>query len=338
MGTQGATTRDSDGTEPSRTGISRCLIVICDGKTTEHPLPQDGTVIVGRGPTCDVIVQNLTLSRAHAKFVFSDRVTVEDCNSQNGVFLGGRRLAAGEVLPVAPGVPIELGDALLLVRADAGESDLPPANSKSGEHATSSLWAMIARIGSVDVPVLLHGEPGSGKDYVARQIHETSDRHAGPLFELLCDGDASPTHADIDAAVTQAQRGSLLIREPSALSLEAQALLCLALDNQTNVRLITTSTSDLSTLGAPLRHRLASVSIEIPPLRSRVHELQSLAESLLEEIALETRKPAVLLSADAVEALERHRWPGNVRELRDVLTQAVLARTGRVLTSAHLTF
>jgi DNA-binding NtrC family response regulator len=107
------------------------------------------------------------------------------------------------------------------------------------------------------------------------------------------------------------------------------------------VRTVTLTARDLSAaaqrdeLDVALFHRLAGVSVVVPPLRARVGDLAGLADAMLAELAAEHGRPRMLLSADALSVLARHTWPGNLRELRNALSSAVLLGKSRVLTGAQ---
>jgi len=319
----------------------RVLFVLCGTHSAEHPLPAEGTVVVGRGRDADVIVDHPTLSRAHAKLTLGAHVTVADCGSRNGTFVAGRMLGRGEVVLVAPGSPIEVGEALLVVRAggDPGR-DLLASTGASGA-GPGMLERTIMRIAESDVPVLLVGEAGTGKSFLAGRIHASS-RRAGSRLVVL---HASPTTNAymVEERIADAANGTLVVREPSLLGPSVQAaLLAALLAAGPAIRTVTLTARDLhadaqaARLDAALLHRLAGVSVVVPPLRARVGDLATLADALLAEVAAEHGRPRMLLSPDAIVALGRHTWPGNVRELRNVLASAVLLGKGRVLTASQL--
>ena len=322
---------------------ARTLFVVCRGRTLEYPLPDSGVVVIGRGHDADVHIDHPTLSRRHAKLTLGACVMVEDNHSRNGTRLGGRMLGPGEVAIVSANVPIELGDALLIVR---------PANTSSGVvdvvtptervEVEVSLVRSLLRIADAEMSVLLFGEPGAGKAYLARRVHQLSRRSRGPLVELDCTSATARAH--IAATAASACGGVLVIHEPAELSPSDQVELASALSREGDtIRLITITTRDLGQLVARrvltpgLARRLAGISLVVPPLRERIHELPGIAQSLVTEIAVAHGRPIPQIEPGVFTVLARHSWPGNVHELKEVLTRAVLSCEAHVIIGADIT-
>jgi len=207
--------------------------------------------------------------------------------------------------------------------------------------------------------ILLLGESGSGKDYLARYIHDSSKRASGPFFTINCaalppelaeselfghePGAFTGAHGRKRGLLELAEGGTLLLNEIGELSPYLQAKLLTFLDTQSfnrvggekkisvNARLIAATNRDLKKevdagrFREDLFYRLDVFSIEVPPLRNRTEDLPLLAAELLRDmskrIALE--RPPSLESA-ALQALAAYNWPGNVRELRNVLERALI--------------
>ena len=317
------------------------LLVMCGTSAREHELPASGTVVIGRGRDAGVVIDHPTLSRAHAKLTLGPHVTISDCGSRNGTVVGGRPLRAGVAVLLAPGVTIELGDALLVLRGvREGSPDLL-ASTGTSRDGLPSVDRTIQRIAKSQVAVLLVGEPGTGKAYLATRLHAASPRASSPLVTLA----ASPsTSAEaIEQATFSARAGTLVVREPTLFSSDVQSALRALLSRAgAKVRTVTLTAHDLfaataaGELDRALFDVLAGVSIVVPPLRARVGDLAVIADALLTELTAEHGRPRMLLSTDALSALARHTWPGNLRELKNVLTTALLVGKGRILTAAHL--
>lgn len=318
----------------------RVLVVVCGTSAREHDLPSEGAVIIGRGPDADVFVDHPTLSRAHARLTLGPHVTIADCESRNGTVVAGRALRRGEVVLVAPGTPIELGDAVLFIRgADDAPGDLLASTGASHARA-ASIDRIVQRLARSEVPVLLAGDPGVGKTYIAGRLHQLSDRSSGSLVTLATSRATAPE--EVEHAVRLAHAGTLIIREPALATSRVQATLLAALAEAGDlVRTVTVTGRDLHAatrsgeLDVALFHRLAGVSVVVPPLRARVGELASLANMILAELTVVNQLPRMFLSPEAITVLSRHTWPGNVRELRNALARAVLLGKGRVLGAAH---
>lgn len=233
--------------------------------------------------------------------------------------------------------------------------------------STASLAVMAsadfaANTGSV---VLLLGETGTGKDYLARYIHEHSKRAGGPFVTVNCAavpdtiaeselfgheaGAFTGAHRLRRGLLEVAEGGTLLLNEIGELSLPVQAKLLEFLDTRSfrrvggerkipvNARLIAATNRDLRLEIAERRfredlfYRLNVVCIHVPPLRERLEDIPLLATDLLEQLADDlglSRAPA--LDETTMRTLKMYHWPGNIRELRNVLERFVLlSRCGR---------
>jgi PAS domain S-box-containing protein len=212
---------------------------------------------------------------------------------------------------------------------------------------------------STDATILLLGESGSGKDYVAHWIHDHSRRASGEFFSINC---AALPHELAESelfgheagAFTGALRrkrgllelaegGTLLLNEIGELSQALQSKLLTFLDTKSfvrvggekhihvNARLIAATHRDLKAYVdegrflQPLFFRLNVFAIEIPPLRQRIEDIPILVQEMLTDLAREMQLPEVApVTADVLERLCQYHWPGNVRELRNVLERALM--------------
>lgn len=214
-----------------------------------------------------------------------------------------------------------------------------------------------------DSTVLLQGESGSGKDFLARWIHERSRRSSGPFFSINCaalprDLAESELFGHERGAFTGADRrkkgllelaegGTILLNEIGELDLSLQAKLLAFLDTRSflrvggqkhvyvNARLIAASHRELvkeveqKRFLEPLYYRLSVFPLTVPPLRERRQDLPILAEDLIRRLAAEmqlTEVPAV--DSTVIQNLARYAWPGNVRELRNVLERSLILWRG----------
>jgi len=213
-----------------------------------------------------------------------------------------------------------------------------------------------------DAPVLLVGETGTGKGFVARQIHERSAQHAEPFIEINCASLAPPFFeselfghergAFTDARQAKrgllevAGRGTVFLDEIGEMAPDAQPRLLKALEERSFRRLGGTTTLHttarlLAATNQPLAERVAAgrfradlfyrlqvLTIALPPLRESPTQIVPLALSLLPDGA--TLAPA------ARRALEGYAWPGNIRELKNTLWRAALLAHGAPIEPAHL--
>jgi PAS domain S-box-containing protein len=219
-----------------------------------------------------------------------------------------------------------------------------------------------------DATVLLLGETGVGKSWVARRIHQASPRREHPFFEINCAalapqlveselfgherGAFTGAAGQKRGLVETAEGGTLFLDEVGELTLAVQAQLLTFIDMRTfrrvggnrtltaDVRLVAATNVDLrSAVDAgrfrrDLFYRLSVVPITIPPLRERRDEIRLLADRLLEQLG--RRTGPVRVTEAALAALSAHDWPGNIRELRNALERALILGKGATIDVAHL--
>ena len=239
-----------------------------DGGTLEHPLPQTGTVVLGRASDVDVRVDHRSVSRRHAAIHVGDDIAVEDLGSANGTRVGGRPVAKGARAIVYPGDAIEIGSVLLVIHGESAgrgpASVRPPALlgakaaaqgsrtvrdkprvGKGGEEtAMERVERLVRLVAGGTMNVLLAGEPGTGKGVLAARIHAASPRAGVPLAsvrpsasspdalerELFGAGDAP--------GVFEATRGgTVFLDEVADLPPAVQARLLDVIEKKTVVRL-----------------------------------------------------------------------------------------------------
>jgi transcriptional regulator with GAF, ATPase, and Fis domain len=223
----------------------------------------------------------------------------------------------------------------------------------------------IRKVASTSTTVLLHGETGTGKEILARAIHELSPRRSGPLVRVNCAA-LSPALVESElfghekgAFTGAAQRrvgrfeladgGTLLLDEVGEIPPEMQPKLLRVLQEQefervggsqpvrVNVRILSATNRDLAKavaagrFRADLFYRLAVFPIEVPPLRARPDDCAVLARAFVEEQAHRLGKPLRGIDPRALERLVAHDWPGNVRELANVIERAAIVATGTTL-------
>lgn len=228
-----------------------------------------------------------------------------------------------------------------------------------------AVLALIERVAPSGSPVLVTGDSGTGKDLIARMLHEQGGYADGPFVDLNCaaiaeglletelfgvEKGAFPGAEQRKVGIIElAGGGTLYLDNIGDLDLKLQGKLLRALETgsfyrvggtqkvQVNVRIVASTTQDLSRMAAAgsfredLLHRINTIRVALPPLRERLVDVSLLAHHFLAQFG-GAQSPT--LSADAVATLERYRWPGNVRELRNVIERAVLLATdGQV--SAH---
>jgi len=212
------------------------------------------------------------------------------------------------------------------------------------------LHSRIARVAATDVPILVLGETGTGKELVARAIHESSGRARGPFLAENCGvftegvlqselfgheaGAFTGAAGRRRGVFEQASGGTLLLDEVGELAPRVQASLLRVLQEgtlrrvggegkiQVDVRVVAATHRDLAAMVAAgsfredLYYRLRGATIELPPLRDRPLDLEPLVETFLEEVRGRRGGRALTVTREALRALGAYAWPGNVRELR----------------------
>jgi DNA-binding NtrC family response regulator len=259
-----------------------------------------------------------------------------------------RRKAAGELAPVSE----KLAPELALEQLVGAAPEFRAALAVAAKSARSRL------------PILIVGEPGTGKETVARAIHAASLRAKGPLLSLDCKAIAANiidselfghekgafpgAFASKVGKIVQSDTGTLLLDEIGALPPETQETLDRVLatgevrpvglngSQSIDVRIIATSSRPLpDDFHAGLGERVGATSVFLPPLRDRSGDIPSLARHFLARLSDQTGLKALSIGNDALAVLMRYGWPGNVRQLAGVLFRAALQCDGQSLTAEH---
>ncbi|MDQ2657131.1 MAG: sigma-54 dependent transcriptional regulator [Bacteroidota bacterium] len=217
---------------------------------------------------------------------------------------------------------------------------------------------MIDKVSPTDARVLITGPNGSGKELVAKSIHEKSKRANGPMIEVNCAAIPSELieselfgheKGSFTSAIRQrigkfelAEGGTIFLDEIGDMSLSAQAKVLRALQEHkitrvggdkeitVNVRVIAATNKDLKNeitenrFREDLYHRLSVIVIKVPSLNERLDDIAPLTDRFLEDIAEEHGAKKKEISAKALDGLKSHNWTGNIRELRNVIERLVI--------------
>jgi two-component system nitrogen regulation response regulator NtrX len=231
----------------------------------------------------------------------------------------------------------------------------------SGE-AMKKVMAQVDRVASTETRVCILGETGTGKELVARTLHEKSPRASGPFVALNCaavpaelieselfgheKGSFTGAAARHVGKFEQAEHGTLFLDEIGDMPLAMQAKLLRVLEEgeverigatkpvHVDVRVIVATHRDLQTLvrdskfRQDLFHRVYVFPLVLPPLRERCEDIPRLVEHFAAQVCAQNNWKPVKFTAEAINALQKYPWPGNVRELRNMVERLMLLATG----------
>ena len=228
-----------------------------------------------------------------------------------------------------------------------------------------TLLTEVEKVGPVDSAVLIQGETGTGKEVIARAIHEASPRRNNRFVALNCAaipsalleselfgherGAFTGAWEQTKGRFQMADGGTLLLDEIGDMPLELQPKLLRALQEReferlgssqtvrVNARVVAATNQDLGQLvtkklfRADLFYRLNVIPISLPPLRERIQDILPLTKFFVAKFAASLNKPIDVIPEEVIEVLKAHDWPGNIRELQNFIERAVLFSPGSVL-------
>jgi DNA-binding NtrC family response regulator len=329
---------------------------VTSGPAPHRPVALGGRpVVVGAGPTCDMIIEDPKVSRRHAEIRAGiDGIHIADLGSTNGVFVDGVRVKEA-LAPIS--ALIKVGDTTLRVQRTPTPKISPSLRERFGGLVGESsmmreVFAVLELAAPTDAVVLIQGESGTGKELAARAIHDHSARAHRPFVVLDCSttneqliesqlfghrvGAFTGAVAHREGAFLEANGGTIFLDEIGELPLASQAKLLRVLDQRTvtpvgtdkpvpiDVRVISATHRDLAamvdakTFRFDLFHRLSVVHVALPALRERLEDLPCLVRYFYEGRGHDPGP----IDGENLELLRSHRWPGNVREMRNVLDRA----------------
>jgi DNA-binding NtrC family response regulator len=322
--------------------------------------PDDGAQLaIGTSEDNALVIADPAVSRYHLELHRTPAgVQVIDLGSRNGTWVGNVRI---ERAIVPAGTQLKLGDTVIHVD-DAGKTIAPPAAEVPrspdlvGEsEAIREVARLVHRVARVDSSVLIQGETGTGKEVVARAIHDASPRRDRELVIVDCGslpaqliastlfGHEKGAFTGADqrrpGAFERAEGGTVMLDEIGELPLDLQPALLGVLERRAftrvgggqsvsvDVRVLAATHRDLRAevnagrFRADLYYRLAVAKIVVPPLRERPEDIEPLVAHFVQRL---TGIAELGPLAGAIDALRAHPWSGNVRELRNVVEAALV--------------
>ncbi len=322
----------------------------------------DRPLTIGRDSSCTFAIDDIAASREHAEVrLRSEGLLVRDLGSRNGTYVDGKPIENAEIVDDAT---LRIGETLFRLSRRRDAWTAPVGAPLVGGTSLAMVRRKISLVGPTSLPVLVLGETGTGKDVVARLVHEASERsgafiavNCAALPETLVEAElfghargsfTGAAHAR-KGLFSAADGGTLFLDEVGDLPLAAQAKLLRVLEDgevravgsekahKVDVRVISATNRDLGArvsrgeFRADLLARLAGVEVRMPPLRERPQDIPAIAAHLLDR----ADHADTAIECDALEALVLYDWPMNVRELETALRNAALSN-GSLITFADL--
>ncbi|MBW0145624.1 PEP-CTERM-box response regulator transcription factor [Sphingomicrobium clamense] len=256
------------------------------------------------------------------------------------------------------------------LEASAGESQTVLGSIVSASPEMLKVAHTIERVASADVSVMLLGASGTGKELLARAVHDQSPRAKGGFVAINCAaipenlleaelfgyerGAFTGAVKTTEGKIEQAQGGTLFLDEVGDIPLPLQVKLLRFLQErvieriggrkaiEVDTRIVCATHQDLDAMTADgsfredLYYRLAEIVVPIPPLAQRTGDAVLLARHFVNKYAADLGRKVTGLAPDAVEAVDEHPWPGNVRELENRVKRAVIMADGKLVTAGDL--
>ncbi|MFO0713772.1 MAG: sigma 54-interacting transcriptional regulator [Sandaracinus sp.] len=359
---------------PTSVPVEVMRVAVVDGPDVARGVSAAGDhVSVGTAEGNDLVLTDPMVSRFHLTLTcVPGGVSIVDGGSTNGTFFEGARV---ERCIVPFGSSVAIGQSRLrLEKGGSVEVEIVDSDSEPGLERFSArsatmrrLLAQLVKAAASEVSVLFVGASGTGKELLARALHERGPRRTGP-FETVDCASLSPTLIGSElfghekgaftgadrrhvGAFERAHGGTLFLDEIGELPESLQPILLGALERkrfrrlggrdevQVDVRIVSATHRDLRAevnaqrFRLDLYYRLAVVRLGVPSLRERLDDLPALVELFAKESHASAQDLARLLDPSFLEPLTRHDWPGNVRELRNVVDATLAMGEPPVLSS-----
>jgi transcriptional regulator with GAF, ATPase, and Fis domain len=327
------------------------------------PLPRQPRVVVGRMPTCDIVIDDESVSRQHAAIVAGQQgLSIEDLGSRNKTKLAGRALGRGETAPLPVGAVVEVGYATMFVQVGRPPNTpavaLPPSSRKPAvlsDPTMQRLYALLDVIAPSPLNVVILGETGTGKEVFAEAMHKGSARADAPFLKVNCaalsgslleselfgheKGAFTGAHGAKEGLFEAADRGTVFLDEVGELPVETQAKLLRVVEygevirlgsvqpRRVDVRYVAATNRDLSAAIVSGRFR-SDLFFRLNGFTVTLPPLRKRERDIvpLARHFLEraARGRPWMVTAESQAQLERYPWPGNVRELKNVVERALV--------------
>lgn len=351
---------------PAALHLRKCKLVLEgeDGKSSEYVFDQPN-IAIGAMEDNDVLIDDDTVSRYHCR-IYQDENSylLQDLESTNGTFINRVRIKEAYL---KPGCTVTVGKTDVKFQSLDERVDILPSNKEAfGSIVGKSIrmreiFGILEKIGPTGVTVVIEGETGTGKEVVARTVHNTSTRSKGPFVVFDCGavpenlieselfghekGSFTGAIMSRQGLFEMAQGGTIFLDELGELSLDLQPKLLRALEQREirrvgsnkpvkiDVRVIAATNRNLQDevkagrFREDLYYRLSVVRLTLPSMRDRREDIPLLVKHFLRSSSF-NRDPGTNrarikgISRDALDCLMNYHWPGNVRELLNVIERA----------------
>lgn len=366
---------------PEVVSLRKCQVIVVDGPNRGKKLTLNKNLTkVGKRETNDLVLLDKTVSRNHLEIEYaSDSFLLRDLSSTNGTFLNGSKVKEAYL---SPGDLIKLGNTTLEFVAFDEKIKIEPSDKEEfglmvgKSRKVRQIFSILEKISPTHATVIIEGETGTGKDLVARAIHDNSQRKPRHFVVFDCSA-VAPNLIESElfghekgaftgaiksrrGAFEEASGGTIFLDEIGELSLDLQPKLLRALEQREikrvggnipvpiDVRVICATNRNLrreideGRFREDLYYRLSVVKVSMPPLRERPEDIPILIERFLttnRSNSLPNGEFKVRrVEDDALKMLARYPWPGNVRELMNVLERVVSFVDGDSISKSHLDF
>ena len=343
----------------------KLVVVSPDGRQQSHAFLFDNDhVTIGATDDNDLVIDDDTVSRNHCKiWLDGSHYMLTDLGSRNGSFINGTRIREAFL---EPNVTVQLGKTKIQFAPVDEKLTITPSEKKKlgdligGNARMREIYTILERIAPTDTNVIIGGETGTGKEVIARTIHQLSRRREGPFIVFDCGavpenlieselfghekGSFTGAMNTRMGVFEMANGGTVFLDELGELALELQPKLLRVLEQReirrvggsstkkVDVRVVAATNRDLEKevragrFREDLFYRLNVVRIVLPPLRERREDIALLAQHFLQSDHFNKSRDGVRrianISDAAMERLSAYEWPGNVRELHNVIERA----------------